>query len=210
MDRLRQALDAAAACAVIAAFAVWEIHLRRRPEAKIDWWWSREEPKSGYQSWGPGDPLEVTPGETLWVRVAVTNVGEASSRVTVLNMLAPAVVEIAKWDTASGEYEDPRQGAENEQIGMPPERSVKYFFLERHWPVGLTWVQIYRVTVPEDWQAGMRFRLGVDVGDQGFGTRGGRGGSSSVEAGAGGRFDVRETVVGSDGRAGLGEVASAP
>lgn len=192
--RTVQALDVLASCAAVALAAHRLTQALRRPEVEFCWWTSTEGPWSGYRTWGADEAVAVEPGGHLFVRAAVKNVGSGTSSALSYNMLAPASVEIVRWDAGARAWEQPREGAENEKVGLAPEHSVKWFALERRWPPSLVWVQIYRLAVPGGHPPGP-FRLGVEVADPRFDRVGPCCAPKSVEIGRGSRFDSRRVSV---------------
>jgi hypothetical protein len=189
MTRLGTALNAVTAGVAVAAYAQWQRERRRRPEVKVDWWWSVGSRDAGYQPWPHGEPIASEPGATLWIRTAVTNVGDATGERAVLNFLAPAAVTIDRWDHTKNDYVPPRDGAENPRVGTPPVHAVRWFLDECVWTPGLTWVHHYRITLPEGDGA---HRFAVEVADPRLDARGARRTPATVEVDEHGRFDVRQ------------------
>lgn len=193
MTKLGTALNTVTAGVAVAAYAQWQREQRRRPEVKVDWWWSVDSRDAGYQPWPHDQKLDAEAGTTLWIRTALTNIGDAAGQQSVMNFLAPAAVAIGRWDHAKWDYIRPRDGAENPRVGAPPENTVRWFLDERIWTPGLTWVHHYRVTLSEGDGA---YTFAVEVSDPRFDDCGALRVPATVEVDEHSRFDLRELWVG--------------
>lgn len=115
---------------------------------KVNWWWSQAGPGTKYQPWDEGQDLDLSPGSAVWVRVAAKNDGETTDGHA--NFVVPVQVEVARYDQDTRVYTSPREGAENETAGFPPDHEVRFFSVERNWLAEQVWMGIYLVVVPEN------------------------------------------------------------
>jgi hypothetical protein len=111
------------------------------------WWSSLEGPTRGYQPWAVGENLHLSAGSAVWVRVAAVN-GADETVDGSMNFVVPATVEVARYDQETRAYMPPREGAENPAVGVGPANEVKFFFADRRWLAGQTWMRIYLVVIP--------------------------------------------------------------
>jgi hypothetical protein len=114
---------------------------------QIAWWWSQSGPTGGYQPWGD-EPLKLSAGSAVWVRVAATTDPDAAAVDGHANFVVPVGVEALSFGLRSGDYEHALVGAENENVGQPPDHQVRFFSAERRLTPSFTWVAIYLVVIP--------------------------------------------------------------
>jgi hypothetical protein len=87
-------LYAASLCAAITAivlFLPWALERRRRPEVRIDWALSLDGDPAKLEDW-PADYIpQIIPGQAIYVRVAVHNVGDRASEAALTNFVVQPV-----------------------------------------------------------------------------------------------------------------------
>jgi len=93
-------LYAASLCAAITAivlFLPWALERRRRPEVRIDWALSLNGDPAKLENWPADYVPQIIPGQAIYVRVAVHNVGDRASEAALTNFVVPACFDLRMY-----------------------------------------------------------------------------------------------------------------
>lgn len=114
------------------------------PNVEITWWFSTAGPVTGWKEWPERRPLDGRAGQDFWIRVAAKNMGETRPWDAINNLVVPAALDIERV-VGQGALLD---GAENSEVGDPPDHRVRWFYNRTYWPRGLVWMQRYHLRFP--------------------------------------------------------------
>lgn len=163
-DWLTFVLTLVTAVTAIAAFAAWLLDRRRRPELRM--MWAVDE-----QDWAPHDAPTVTPGQTVRVRVALRNVGDAYLNAALANFVAPRTLALRR----AFKPDDEALTSTNPHAGLEADHDrVTFFHRECSIGPGDFWIDDYLLAVPKELSEDAEVRLLFSVSHPRFNATGRR------------------------------------
>ena len=128
-------------------FLYWAAQMRRKPEAQISWGRGSVGFSGPFESWEPGDPVEISEGDKLFVRIIITNVGDASGINALVNIVVPEALELecVSNDLDMESLRSIQSGVRDPFAGEPPDYIVRAAALERLWSVSVSWIIYFSV-----------------------------------------------------------------
>ena len=169
-------LYAASLCAAITAivlFLPWALERRRRPEVRIDWALSLDGDPAKLEDWPANYIPQIIPGQAIYVRVAVHNVGDRASEAALTNFVVPACFDLRRYS----DLEAKPDFSGNPTAGLPPDYRVAYFALGLEpWAPGNSFIYPYRLAYASssNQDEPLRTRLLFDIADSRFNRSGRR------------------------------------
>lgn len=157
-------------------FLFWLAQIRRKPEIEYGWSLSRGDSTGPYVPWPrDGDPVVLRPGQPLFLRIGLTNIGDALADHAIANVLVPEQIELFGRGRDDRPVERILSGAENTLAGLPPEYRVRNLISERSpWGVGLTWIIYCHVQVTDETPTDRDLTISCEVDTEGFNRSGRR------------------------------------
>jgi hypothetical protein len=104
-------------------FWSWTLERRRRPEARIVWFHAEDCQAGSLREWSETDIPRLGTGETLLVRAAMRNIGDAIAESVLTNFVAATCLTLTDHDARQAVP----ASAGNLIAGLPPDNSVTYF-----------------------------------------------------------------------------------
>jgi len=172
-DWFLYSVSLAAAISAILVFLPWALERRRRPEARIIWEISSTGDPGSMVPWPPDHVPEITPGQVLYVRVGVLNVGDRAGEATLVNFVVPDCFDLRKYF----DREAKASLSSNPTAGLPPDYRVAYFDPRPEpWTPGNWFACTYQITCSpgESQERSQQARLLFDVSDSRFNRTGRR------------------------------------
>jgi hypothetical protein len=162
-----------AAITAIVLFLPWALERRRRPEGRIDWALSMDGDPAKLEGWPADYVPRIIPGQAVYVRVAVHNVGDRASEAALTNFIVPACFDLRRYT----DLEAKAIFSGNPTAGLPPDYRVAYFALGLEpWTPGNSFLYPYRLTysTSSNQDQPLRTRLLFDIADSRFNRSGRR------------------------------------
>lgn len=111
------------------------LQFRRRPEVRISW-------AVGGTLWPHGEAKQLAPGETLDVRVAVRNIGNATGETTITNIIAADCFQL------TNNKGEPGADSGNEIAGRHTGGRVTYLSVQPRFFAAMTLIQDFTLALP--------------------------------------------------------------
>jgi hypothetical protein len=156
-----------AAITAIVLFLPWALERRCRPEVRIDCALLLDGDPAKLEDWPADYVPRIIPGQAVYVRVAVHNVGDRASEAALTNFVVPACFDLRRYS----DLEAKPGFSGNLTAGLPPDYRVAYFALGLEpWTFGNSFIYPYRLTYStgSTQDEPLRTRLLFDIGDSRF------------------------------------------
>ena len=146
---------------------------RRRPEVRIEWALSLDGDPAKLEDWPADYVPRIIPGQAVYVRVAVHNVGDRASEAALTNFIVSACFDLHRYT----DLEAKPSFSGNPTAGLPPDYRVAYFALGLEpWTPGNSFIYPYRLTysTTSNHNHPLRTRMLFDLADSRFNRTGRR------------------------------------